>query len=59
MLHALGVPDKYIMERGGWGSAATLQGIYQHTFTEKMKEIGDIVNQQYEKTVSAEVSLKK
>jgi integrase len=59
MLHALGVPDKYIMERGGWGSAAVLQGIYQHTFTDKRREVGDIVNQQYKKTVSAAVSGKK
>lgn len=33
-LHAQGVPDKYIMQRGGWSSIATLQKIYTHTLPE-------------------------
>jgi len=55
----LGVPGKYIMERGGWDSAAMLQGIYQRTFTEKMKGVGDLADQQYQKTESPVVSDKK
>lgn len=35
----LGVPEKYAMERGGWSSNYTLQNVYQHTFTEKRKEV--------------------
>lgn len=30
---ALGIPDKYAMERGGWSSPAVLKSVYQHTFT--------------------------
>lgn len=37
-LHAQGVPDKYIMQRGGWSSAATLQNIYTHCLPEKTDE---------------------
>lgn len=33
-LHAQGVPDKYIMQRGGWSSISTLQKIYTHTLPE-------------------------
>ena len=33
-LHAQGVPDKYIMQRGGWSSVSTLQNIYTHTLPE-------------------------
>lgn len=29
--HAIGVPDAYIMERGGWGSDTVLKQIYRHT----------------------------
>ncbi len=29
-LHALGVPDKYIMLYGGWESEEVLHGVYQH-----------------------------
>lgn len=37
-LHSQGVPDKYVMQRGGWGSAATLQNIYTHCLPEKTDE---------------------
>ena len=29
MMHALGVPDVYIIQRGGWASDTTLKGIYR------------------------------
>ena len=42
ILHALGVPDKYIMQRGGWTTDSTLKNIYQHTMADKQKEFDDI-----------------
>lgn len=39
ILHAMGVPDKYIAERGGWKTDATLKKIYQHTMSQKRQEI--------------------
>lgn len=33
-LHAQGIPDKYIMQRGGWTNTSTLQKIYTHTLPE-------------------------
>lgn len=33
-LHALGVPDKYIMLYGGWESESVLHGVYQHVLDE-------------------------
>lgn len=36
---ALGVPDKYAMERGGWASNNTLKSVYQHTFTGERQEV--------------------
>ena len=35
---ALGVPDKYAMERGGWSTPSTLKNVYQHTFTAEREE---------------------
>jgi len=32
---ALGIPDKYAMERGGWSTNSTLKSVYQHTFSEE------------------------
>lgn len=39
ILHAMGVPDKYIMERGGWKTDSTLKNIYQHTMSDKRREV--------------------
>lgn len=44
ILHALGVPDKYIMERGGWKTDSTLKSVYQHTLSDKSKEFSKIAN---------------
>ncbi len=42
-LHASGVPDRYIMQRGGWDSIETLQKIYTHCLPEKSNEAAGIV----------------
>jgi integrase len=31
ILHALGIPDQYIMQRGGWSSDETLKRVYRGT----------------------------
>lgn len=31
IMHAIGVPDQYIMQRGGWSSDQTLKAIYRQT----------------------------
>ena len=32
---ALGIPDKYAMERGGWSTTSTLKRVYQETFSDQ------------------------
>lgn len=39
ILHAMGVPDKYIMERCGWKTESTMRNIYQHTMSKKRKQV--------------------
>ncbi len=46
-LHAQGVPDKYIMQRGGWSSISTLQKIYTHTLPEITDEATNKVSEKY------------
>lgn len=48
ILHALGIPDKYIMERGGWSSPATLNNIYKHTLKDKQSDFNTIANAYFE-----------
>jgi integrase len=38
---ALGIPDKYAMERGGWSSTNIMKSVYQHTFT-KERQLADM-----------------
>lgn len=44
ILLAMGIPDKYIMERGGWKSLSTLKNIYQHTMEKKSNEVSSKIN---------------
>ena len=46
--HAIGVPDAYIMERGGWKNDGVLKQVYRHTLPEKSKEMNDKVNTYFE-----------
>ena len=48
ILHAMGIPDKYIMERGGWSTSSTLKTVYQHTMRGKNKEINKRINDYFE-----------
>ena len=45
--HALGVPDQYIMDAGGWKSKHVLGSIYQHAMQDKKKEMMKITADYY------------
>lgn len=42
--HALGIPDAYIMQRGGWGSDRTLKSVYRHALEDETTAADDRVN---------------
>lgn len=48
VLHALGVPDKYVMQRGGWSSTGVLQDVYQHTMKDKENEFTNLAFNHFE-----------
>lgn len=41
---ALGIPDKYAMERGGWSSPHIIKEVYQHTFTAERQAADDKID---------------
>ena len=47
ILHALGIPDVYIMQRGGWGNDGTLKAVYRHALSDKMKEANSKANDHF------------
>lgn len=46
--HALGIPDSYIMQRGGWGNDGVLKAVYRHTMNDKSKEMSQLANAHFE-----------
>ena len=42
--HALGIPDSYIMQRGGWGNDGVLKAVYRHTMKDKVSKMNQIAN---------------
>lgn len=44
---ALGVPDKYAMERGGWSSTNIMKSVYQHTITDERKRFDSVVDEYF------------
>ena len=49
IMHAIGVPDVYIMERGGWSSDRTLKAIYRNSLTDYQKKYTDMTNEYFSK----------
>jgi len=45
--HALGIPDQYVMLRGGWSSDAVLKAVYRHTMQDKEKRMNNIANEHF------------
>lgn len=44
IMHAIGVPDVYIMQRGGWSSDATLKKIYRGSMDDYQQKFSDLTN---------------
>lgn len=45
--HALGIPDQYIMERGGWASDTVLKKVYRHTMNDKQLKMNNKINEHF------------
>lgn len=44
IMHALGIPDQYIMERGGWSSDTVLKSVYRNVLDDKQNEFTELIN---------------
>lgn len=45
--HALGVPDAYIMQRGGWGNDSVLKTIYRHALDDESARVNSVINDHF------------
>ena len=46
--HAMGIPDAYIMQRGGWGSDAVLKQVYRHALSDQEAKMNNVANKHFE-----------
>ena len=56
--HALGIPDAYIMQRGGWGNDHVLKEVYRHAMKDKAIEMSKIANAHFESLCNTEYNSK-
>ena len=47
-LHAAGVPDSYIQQRGGWSTDNTMKAVYRHTLADRAAEAVQKANAHFE-----------
>ena len=45
--HALGIPDAYIMQRGGWASDGVLKQVYRHALEDNTRRMNSIANDHF------------
>ena len=54
-LHAQGVPDAYIMQRGGWSSDAVLKSVYRHTLDNYQQDMKEKANSHFESIIPHDI----
>lgn len=47
LLHAMGIPDIYIMDRAGWGTDYALKNIYNHALDDEKVLVTQKINEQF------------
>lgn len=57
--HALGIPDSYIMQRGGWGNDGTLKAVYRHALADRSGEMDLLANRHFESLCNTKYNTKK
>ena len=55
-LHAIGMPDAYIMQRGGWKTDTVLKQVYRHVLAKQQGQINEKANNYFSSIVSHEIS---
>jgi len=48
IMHAIGIPDQYIMQRGGWSSDGVLKAVYRNTMDDYTEKFSNQINNYFE-----------
>lgn len=52
ILHAIGIPDQYIMQRGGWKTDHVMKRVYRDTISDVEKEMNAKINDYFSKSLA-------
>jgi integrase len=55
IMHAIGIPDQYIMQRGGWSTDGVMKTIYRNTIDDQTKKMNVTINEYFDQ-ISHEIS---
>ncbi len=55
IMHAIGIPDQYIMQRGGWKTDRVMKAVYRNTIDTETEKFTKKINEHFE-TISHEIS---
>lgn len=58
-LHALGVPDKYIMKMGGWETDSVMKNIYQYAFEDEADKAESEANKYFDSIMQHDATREK
>ena len=47
IMHAIGIPDQYIMARGGWKTDTVLKAVYRNVINDEQKKFTDKINSHF------------
>ena len=48
IMHAIGIPDQYIMQRGGWATDSVMKTVYRGTIDDQSRKMTDRILQHFE-----------
>ena len=51
ILHAIGIPDQYIMARGGWKTDHVMKRVYRDTISDEEKKMNDKINDYFSRII--------
>ena len=53
IMHAIGIPDQYIMQRGGWATDYTLKRVYRGTLSNYSSQFTDMALKHFDQVLAA------
>lgn len=55
IMHAIGIPDQYIMQRGGWSSDNVLKSVYRNTIDDQTQKFNKNINLHFSNMIQHEM----